>query len=81
MSARCYTVKQLLAVLDMKRSTFFDLKRRRQLPFLEELQPRLGQKARYRADLVDRYLDNVFLGQRSFMSHRRTPFTDRKIPA
>ena len=34
--ARCYTVAQLLQILDLPRSTFFLLKRRGQLPFLEE---------------------------------------------
>lgn len=54
---RCYTVAELLTKLSMPRSTFFDLKASGQLPFLEELRPRLGKRIRYRADLVDRYLD------------------------
>ena len=58
--ARCYTVAQLLQILDLPRSTFFLLKRRGQLPFLEELHPRIGRQARYRAEPVDRYLDNTW---------------------
>jgi predicted DNA-binding transcriptional regulator AlpA len=57
---RCYTVPQLLVILQMKKTTFFELRRRGELPFLEELRPRLGRFVRYRADLVDRYLENQF---------------------
>lgn len=64
--SRCYTVAQLLVLLSMKRSTFFELKRRGQLPFLEELRPRLGRSARYRADLVDRYISGQWGGPRAF---------------
>ncbi len=53
---RCYTVAQLLEKLGMARATFFTLKKAHKLPFLEELRPRIGRRARYRADLVDRYL-------------------------
>ncbi len=58
MTAKCYTVAQLLspALLNMPRRTFFTLKARGDLPFLEELKPRIGRCARFRADLVDRYL-------------------------
>lgn len=48
---------QLLTMLQLSRSSFYAMKRRGQLPFLEELQPRIGTRARYRADLVDRYLE------------------------
>lgn len=54
--ARCYTVAELLAKLQMAKTTFNTLKRAGKLPFLEELRPRLGRRARYRADPVDRYL-------------------------
>ena len=53
---RCYTVPEILAKLQMAKTTFKTLKRTGKLPFLEELRPRLGKHARYRADLVDRYL-------------------------
>lgn len=53
---RCYTGKEIREVLRMSRTTFFDLKRRGGLPFLNEVRPRLGRVIRYRADLVDRYL-------------------------
>jgi hypothetical protein len=70
---RCYTIAQLLSVdmLNMSRRTFFTLKRAGQLPFLEELQPRLGRRIRYRADLVDRWLAGQWGRPRSFASHRR----------
>lgn len=54
--ARCYTVIEILAKLQMPKTTFTTLKRAGKLPFLEELRPRLGRRARYRADLVDQYL-------------------------
>ncbi len=53
---RSYLQPELLVKLQMPKSTFNDLKRQGKLPFLEELKPRLGKHARYRADLVDRYL-------------------------
>lgn len=56
MSARCYTTAQLLDALTMTPRTFFRRKLAGDLPFLEELKPRIGRSARYRADLVDRYL-------------------------
>lgn len=73
MSARCYTVAQLLGVdlLNMPRRTFFTLKKAGRLPFLEELKPRIGRRLRYRADLVDRYLAGQWGQPRSFASHRK----------
>jgi hypothetical protein len=58
---RCYTVAEVLDKLKMSQSTFTELKRAGDLPFLEELQPRLGRCIRYRADLVDRYLRNEWI--------------------
>jgi hypothetical protein len=63
--ARCYTVAQLLELLQMPASTFANLKRAGKLPFLDELQPRLGKHARYRAEPVDRYLENQLATRRS----------------
>lgn len=73
MSARCYTVAQLLGaeLLNMPRRTFFTLKKAGKLPFLKEIEPRLGRRMRYRADLVDRWLDGQWNQPRSFASHRR----------
>jgi predicted DNA-binding transcriptional regulator AlpA len=56
--ARCYTVPEVLEKLKMAKSTFTRLKREGKLPCLEEIRPRLGQRVRYRADLIDRYLRN-----------------------
>ena len=53
---RCYTVPEILTKLQMAQTTFNTLRRGGKLPFLEELRPRLGKHARYRADLVDKYL-------------------------
>jgi len=64
MTPRCYTVPDVLALLKLSRSSFFDLKRRGKLPCLEELRPRLGRNARYRADLIDRWLANQWGGSR-----------------
>lgn len=56
MSERCYTVAQVCDTLKMSVRTFHRLKRAGRLPFLEELLPRAGRRALYRADLFDRYL-------------------------
>jgi Helix-turn-helix domain len=62
---RCYTVTQVLERLDMPRSTFYWLKRTGQLPCLEECRPRIGKRARFRADLIDRYCENALLSRQS----------------
>ena len=69
---RCYTVSEVLRLLQMPKSTFTRLKHAGKLPFLEELRPRLGRLARYRADLVDRYLAGEWGRPRSFSSHKRS---------
>jgi hypothetical protein len=71
MSKRAYTIAQICEALELPRSSFFNLRQTGQLPFLEELKPRLGRVVRYRADLIDRYLDGQFGQPRSFASHRR----------
>jgi hypothetical protein len=72
-SHRAYTVAQLLSVelLNMSARTFTRLKGRGELPFLEELHPRLGRVIRYRADLVDRYLAGAWGAVRAFKGARR----------
>jgi hypothetical protein len=65
---RCYTAAQIIGFLQISVSSFFEMKRRGQLPFLEELRPRLGRTVRYRADLVDRYLSGRW---QSVGSHTR----------
>lgn len=59
---RCYTTADVLEKLGMARATFFTLKKAHKLPFLEELRPRVGRCARYRADLVDRYVTGQWKG-------------------
>lgn len=51
---RCYSAAQIIGFLGISERTFFRLKRRGKLPFLEVL--RVGGSVRYRADLVDRFL-------------------------
>jgi len=58
--ARCYTVPDVIAKLQIPRASFYALKAQGRLPFLEELKPRLGRIRRYRADLVDRYLNGEY---------------------
>jgi len=62
---RCYRIPQLLNELQMSRTTFERARRAGKLPFLEELQPRIGGP-RYRADLIDRYFAGQFGKPRSF---------------
>jgi hypothetical protein len=69
---RCYTIPQLLELLQIPRATFFTLRRTGRLPFLEELKPRLGRRVRYRADLVDRYLAGQWNQPRAFAGARRS---------
>lgn len=57
MSAPCYTIAEVLERLQMTERTFLRLRKAGALPFLEELRPRLGRRPRYRADLIDRYLE------------------------
>lgn len=68
---RCYGIADVLAKLKMERRTFETLRKAGQLPFLEELQPRLGRKIRYRADLIDRYLAGEWGRARTFFGHAR----------
>jgi predicted DNA-binding transcriptional regulator AlpA len=63
---RVYTVAQLLDLLALSRSTFFDLKRRGRLPMVEELRPRLGRSPRYRAEPVERWLAGQWGGPKAF---------------
>jgi len=71
MESRCYTTRDVLRKLQMAKSTFTKLHRQGRLPFLEELRPRLGRQARYRADLIDRYLAGQWGQPRTFAMGRR----------
>jgi hypothetical protein len=53
----------------MTKRTFRRLRAAGEMPFLEELQPRLGRSVRYRADLVDRYLAGQWGQSRFFRRH------------
>ena len=56
---RCYQIPQLLEMLGMSRRRFEEQRAAGKLPFLEELQPRIG-RPRYRADLVDQYFAGTY---------------------
>jgi hypothetical protein len=53
---RCYTVADILRLLQLTPTTYKRHKAAGALPMLEELRPRIGKRPRFRADLVDRYL-------------------------
>ncbi len=71
MAATFYTTKQICDLLQMTKGTLQRLKATGKMPFLEELQPRVGRKIRYRADLVDRYLAGQWGKSRFFTSGRK----------
>lgn len=58
--AGAYTITKVLERIDMARSTFYRLRDLGELPFIEEVRPRLGKRPRYRADLVEQYVSNQF---------------------
>jgi hypothetical protein len=68
---RCYTRAQVCELLQLPRRSFYVLKRAGRLPMLQELRPRIGRCARFRADLVDRYLAGQWGQPRSFASARK----------
>jgi predicted DNA-binding transcriptional regulator AlpA len=70
-NTRCYTIAQVMEKLQLSRSTFDRLRTRGQLPCVEELLPRLGGRPRFRADLIDRYLDNQFQQPQRFFKRAR----------
>lgn len=86
---RAYTVSQFCEAAEIPRSSFYRLRRTGQLPFLEELKPRIGRVLRYRADLIDRYLAGQWGESRAFRAHERqsrvgaaaSPMTQKVIAA
>ena len=58
MPGRLYPTAVVLEKLEMPRRTFNRLRRAGKLPFLQECTARLGRIARYRAEPIDRYLEN-----------------------
>lgn len=66
----CYSAAQIIALLNISPRSFFEWKRRGELPFVEELRPRLGRSVRYRADLIERYLRGEWSGS-SFRQRAR----------
>lgn len=73
---RAYTIAQFCEAAEIPRRSFFHLRRTGQLPFLEELKPRIGRVVRYRADLIDRYLDGQWSAPRSFGKASRVHVRD-----
>jgi hypothetical protein len=68
---RCYTIAQVREKLQLSKTTFARLRANGQLPFLEELRPRLGRMIRYRAKPIDDYLSGQWRQSRFFASARR----------
>lgn len=71
---RCYSTRQILGFLGISRSTFFAWKKSHRLPWLVALDTPVGCAARYRADLVDRFLEGRTVsdgGTRHFFGHAR----------
>jgi hypothetical protein len=65
--SRCYTTAQVLDRLQLRPSTFRDLKRAGQLPWVQEIVPRMGRTRRYKAEPIDRYLAGLW-GKSTFGS-------------
>ena len=59
-SSRCYTITDVCARLQMSRRDFYRKWKAGALPMLEEILPRIGARPRFRADLVDLYLENRY---------------------
>ena len=55
-----YTITEVCERISMPRSTFYRLLAAGELPFIEEVQPRLGKRPRFRADLVETFVANQF---------------------
>ena len=72
MMARCYTLADVLALLQLPRTTFYTHLANGALPFVEELKPRIGRRARYRAAPIDRYLAGDWGRSRFFGSAKRS---------
>lgn len=69
---RCYLRADVCRLLNLSKRSFFQLRKEGRLTMLEELQPRIGNRARYRSGPVDRYLAGQFARPRSFASHRKS---------
>jgi hypothetical protein len=53
---RCYLIPELLERLQISRRQFEIKRASGEMPYIEELLPRIGRRPRYRADLVDAFL-------------------------
>ncbi len=56
----CLTITEVCERISLSRTSFYRLRDAGELPFLEEVQPRLGKRPRYRADLVEHYVAGTF---------------------
>jgi excisionase family DNA binding protein len=54
---RVYLIPDVCERLRIPQSSFYALRAKGRLPFLQEIRPRAGRRVRYRADLVDQYLE------------------------
>jgi hypothetical protein len=66
-----YTLEQVLARLKLAPRSFYTLKKAGRLPMLEELKPRVGRRARYRADLIERWVSGQWEQPRAFFKRGR----------
>jgi len=72
MSARAfYFTNEIADLLRITRRTFDRQRVAGLLPFLDEIRPRLGNKPRYRAEPVDRWLAGQWEAPRFFNATRR----------
>ena len=72
MTSRAYTVADICALLQISRAAFYQFKASGQLPFVEELRPRIGRCVRFRADLIDRYLANEWRPSLNVVGRKRS---------
>jgi excisionase family DNA binding protein len=68
---RALTTQEVCELLNIPKRSFYHLRKTGALPMVEELKPRIGRIARFRADLIERYLEGQWGQPRSFASHRK----------
>jgi len=78
---RCYTRRQVIALLQLERRTFERLRKAGALPYVVELQPVIPNNKRYRADVLDRYLSGDYGTSQLLSAHKRHPRTPRPTSA
>ena len=81
---RSYSASQIIHDLGISRSTFYEWKRLKLMPWLVELDTPTGRAVRYQADPVDRFFENKRGTSRHFfgshVGHLPTPRTSTVSP-